>query len=163
MDDECDKFTIDFFTNPKIQISRLWTLSEMSEDDFTFTISELLSSAKRLKIDERLIPLFNARYNKFIEEKTRIIEYNDRLAGLHKIYTLWGVYLIANELFTNEAKQKWFIKTASIITDDKDINEFEYIFMEMVNEENISHIDLLKLSNRYNKYISNGCKFDDEV
>jgi uncharacterized protein (DUF1778 family) len=163
MDDECDTFTINFFKNPDIQQSRLWTLSEMSSDDFTFTITELLTNARRLNIDERLITLFNRRYNKFMEDKAKAIKYAERLKELHKIYKLWGTYLMANEVFTNEEKQKWLIRTASKITDNADMDEFEKIYAEMIEDANISQEVLTKISNRYNNYISNGCKFDDEI
>ena len=75
MDEDCDKFTIDFFNNPELQQSRMWTLSEMDCDDFTSTITELITSARRLKIDERLITLFNRRYNKFITEKDEFLRF----------------------------------------------------------------------------------------
>jgi hypothetical protein len=145
-----DEFVIEFFNDPNIQISRLWVLSEMSVDDFTFTMDELITSAKRLNIDERLVRLFRRRFTEFYDKKEeyRQAMYNNGLISDFK------------EIFTDDDAQRKFIKKISTITDACKIDEFEQVYMEMINACDISYSDLQNISIRYNNYILNGCKFD---
>jgi hypothetical protein len=140
-----DEFVIEFFNDPNIQISRLLVLSEMTVDDFTFTVEELIASAKRLNIDERLVRLFRRRFTEFYDKKE---EYFRCIISDFK------------EIFTDDIRQRKFIKRISTITDSCEIDEFEQVYMKMINVCDISYSDLQNISIRYNNYILNGCKFD---